>query len=99
MKYVIRANDLAAFKAVVERGLNVNMVVSDRYQITPIHLAAYYGREEVVLYLVESGADINALKTSGIRTALLTAIWKRHESTALLLLKLGADPNITTGDF
>lgn len=97
LKNAIRNNNLLDVKAVVEKENSyVNAIVSDRYKVTPIHLAAYYGREEIVLYLVESGADINALKTSGIRTALLTAIWKRHESTALLLLQLGADPNITT---
>ena len=95
LENAIRDNDLVAFKAAIERG-DVNMVISDRYQERPIHVAAYYGRDKIVECLVSNGANINESDLSGMRTALLIAIWKRHESTALLLLKLGADPNITT---
>lgn len=97
LKNAIRNNNLIDVKAVVEKENSyVNAIVSDRYQERPIHVAAYYGRDKIVEYLVSNGANVNETDLSGMKTALLIAIWKRHESTALLLLKLGADPNITT---
>lgn len=93
----IRNNDISAVMAIIDkRNFNVNLVIGARYEERPIHVAAYYGRDEIIKYLAMKGADLNALNKGGKRTALLTAIWKDHESTALLLLSLGADSTIKT---
>ncbi len=93
----IRNNDISAVMAIIDKSSsNVNRIIGARYEERPIHVAAYYGRDDIIKYLAMKGADLNALSEDGYRTALLTAIWKKHESTALLLLSLGVDPSIKT---
>lgn len=93
----IRNNDISAVMAIIDKSSsNVNRIIGARYEERPIHVAAYYGRDDIIKYLAMKGADLNALNKGGYRTALLTAIWKKHESTALLLLSLGVDPSIKT---
>jgi hypothetical protein len=87
--------DLAAVKNLVEKeGFDVNTVITNQYKERPIHIAAYYGRTSIVAYLASKGAKLDEF--SGDKTALLIAISKRNESTALALLRLGANPNINT---
>jgi len=89
--------DLAAVKKIVEKdGFDVNLIISDEYKEKPIHVAAYYGRTDIIEYLVNAGAEIDAESAGGNKTAFLTALWKKHEDTALTLLRLGANPDIKT---
>jgi len=89
--------DITAVKDIIEKdGFDVNSIIGDRYEEKPIHVAAYYGRTDIIEYLVSKGAAIDAEQLGSNRTAFLTAIWKKHEDTALTLLRLGADPNIDT---
>ena len=59
---------------------------------TPLMLAAYYNKTDIILYLLENKATINA--TSPYGTALMAAVFKGHKQAVLLLLQQGADPNI-----
>ncbi len=55
-------------------------------------LAAYLGHAEVVGYLIESGADVNAVATNGTGfTALTGAVSHKHVRVAEILLAHGAD--------
>ena len=74
--------------------IDVNYIVDDE-QGRLLHLAAYYGATDIAEFLVKNGADINArrIRTSAA-TPLHTAIWKKHQDTAIKLLDLGADPSI-----
>ena len=76
-------------------GVDVNYIVSERYNGTLLHTAAYCGATDIVEFLVNSGANINArlIETSN-STPLHEAIWKKHQDTAIKLLDLGADPSI-----
>ena len=97
MRSAIYGNDIGIVAAIIDKNsANVNLIWDYEYNLRPIHTAAYYGRDDIIKYLAMKGADLNALNKGGYRTALLTAIWKKHESTALLLLSLGADPSIKT---
>lgn len=63
----------------------------------PLQSAAYYyspTKHEILKYLIERGADINAISDGHARTPLLTAIWKKNTPGARLLLANGADPSI-----
>ncbi|HIX19129.1 MAG TPA: ankyrin repeat domain-containing protein [Candidatus Akkermansia intestinigallinarum] len=68
---------------------------------SPLHHAALHNDTEAIRRLVAEGADINA-QTGSIRgtlptgklTPLLVAASVPHEDAALLLLELGADPNL-----
>ncbi|OXU26427.1 myotrophin [Nasonia vitripennis] len=76
------------------KNLDVNQMIDGRM---PLHYAADYGQCEVVRYLLDKGADINATDKHGI-TTLLAAIWEGHTSCVKLLLEKGAKPNGLTPD-
>jgi ankyrin repeat protein len=57
---------------------------------TPLWGAAYGGRDDEIRFLLERGADVNR-KTNFDSTALMVAVYKRHESTIRLLREAGAN--------
>ena len=65
--------------------------------LNPLQSAAYYygpKKHEILKYLIERGANVNAISDGPARTPLLTAIWKKNTPGARLLLANGADPSI-----
>ena len=61
---------------------------------TPIALAAYLGQKEVTEYLLEKGADVNAVARNATGfTALTGAIANNHVEISKILVKKGADVN------
>lgn len=86
--------DLDTVKRCVEAGVNLDA--------TPIReggalsgypaltCAAMFGREEVVRYLLDHGANPNL---RGMSNPLIVACWRKHFGVAKLLLERGADPN------
>lgn len=62
---------------------------------TPLHLAAYFGREDSARLLLERGADANVVaQHDTLEVAPLhSAAAGGHESIVQLLLEAGADPN------
>lgn len=95
---------LQAVKAAVEMGVDVNARSSEGQ--TAMHMAAFTGADAVVQYLFDHGADVNAKDNfgetpwsmaSGISPVLrYRGLYGTHESTAALLVKLGA--NTTSRD-
>ncbi len=59
---------------------------------TPLVYAATGGRDAVVAYLLDQGADVNAPSPNGT-TALMMAVREGKASTVELLVKRGADVN------
>jgi len=57
-------NDLAKVKKCIEQH-TTDVNTKDKYGWTPLYTASYYGRFEIVKYLVEHGADINAKDNDG----------------------------------
>lgn len=64
---------------------------------TPLFLAAYEGRVEIVQALIASGADVNAVDRFG-NNALREAISAGHHDIVRLLLEAGAKPNQVNQD-
>ncbi|EKX45488.1 hypothetical protein GUITHDRAFT_108752 [Guillardia theta CCMP2712] len=60
----------------------------DGNRMTPLHSAAIYGRTETCKFLIEAGADRNALDVEGY-TALDHSIDLKRENTTKLLLEFG----------
>ncbi|MES0490117.1 MAG: ankyrin repeat domain-containing protein [Leptospirales bacterium] len=67
--------DLVTMKKMIKDGVNVNM--SDAKGISPLMIAAAYGKPKAVSLLIQSGADINAEDEDG-NTALLFANQLRY---------------------
>ncbi|MBN1598075.1 MAG: ankyrin repeat domain-containing protein [Bacteroidales bacterium] len=87
--------DLEAVKEKIENGAKVDK--KDIAGQTPLMYAAEGGSIEVVKYLVEKGADVNAESGSkGRGTALIYAAAANRFEVVKYLLENGADINATT---
>ena len=69
------------------------MNIPDIFGRTPLHQAAAKGDIEIILILIEYGADVNARTISG-ETPLMKAIAFYQVEATKILLRLGADPNM-----
>ncbi len=74
----------------VAQGADVN-APDPAFGVTPLTYAALFGRESVVLWLLDHGADARRTNRDG-GTALHAAAFLGRESIARELLKAGADP-------
>ena len=81
-----RTGNIEAVKQHVAAGAEVN-VKGGFVDGTPLHWAAYDGRNEIAELLITAGADVNANSDNG--TPLDTAISRKHPETAELLRKHG----------
>lgn len=90
---------LDAVKAMLEMGVDIN--AANDVGRTAMHMAAFTGADAVVQYLADHGANINVRDkngetpwsmASGISPGLrYRGLYGLHESTAALLIKLGAE--------
>lgn len=91
---------LQAVKALVEMGVELN--ATDKSGRTAMHLAAFTGADAVVQYLAEQGAQVDVKNKNGETPWTMASGIKPgrggeygiHESTAELLVKLGATPEV-----
>ncbi|KAK2820137.1 hypothetical protein Q5P01_023096 [Channa striata] len=70
-----------------------NLEALDDHRISPLFVAAQYGREECLEILVNAGASVNT-QAADLATPLLIASQEGHQSCVDFLLDHGADPNI-----
>ena len=84
--------DLAAVKALIADGYDVNATDSD-LRLTPLHYAARDEHLDVARYLIDHGANVNAIDdaTAG-DTPLADIAQECSYEMAELLLKAGANP-------
>ncbi|RWS15412.1 hypothetical protein B4U79_11950 [Dinothrombium tinctorium] len=66
--------------------IDVNECVDGRM---PLHYAADYGQKDIIRFLIEKGANVNALDKHGI-SPLLAAIWEGHTDCIKLMIEKGA---------
>ena len=84
------AGEFTRVKALVSSGGDVNAFAPDGF--TALQLAAFFGHERVGAYLLEHGADVNAVSKGVLRTTpLLAALASPNPAFALRLLEAGAD--------
>jgi ankyrin repeat protein len=86
LMYAALHGELSIVRRLIERDAQVN-----KTGWTPLHFAASNGHNEVVSYLLEHHAYIDA-ESPNLSTPLMMAARMRHDSTARLLLQEGADP-------
>ncbi|GAH88938.1 unnamed protein product, partial [marine sediment metagenome] len=71
--------------------------IQDTYGNTPLHLASYHGRTEIIKLLLRQGADVNARNNFG-GTALLLASYAGCKDVVLILIEHGANVNTAIKD-
>ena len=87
----IGSGDLADVKLHLVRGSDANEAIEDG-QLTPLILAIFNGRLDMVQALVNGGADVNAGSASGV-TPLAVASSKGHLDIVQFLVGKGANVN------
>ncbi|CAL4075774.1 unnamed protein product, partial [Meganyctiphanes norvegica] len=93
-----QSGDLAEVtKLAGETCKDVNWQNSDHFKWTPLHIAAYNNRTEVVKFLLSCKANQD-METSSGYTALIFASMYGHYDIVKLLLDNGADTLITRND-
>lgn len=88
--YAVSGGDLAKVKTLIEKDPALVKARTPRNS-TPLHLAAMIDSVEIAKYLIENGADINAVRFDG-NTPLILAGTK----VTKLLIEKGADINYAT---
>ena len=79
-----------------EAGMSVN--VRDAAGTPMLCIAARSGRKAMIEWLVERGAEINAISKDRGYSPVMDAVWKSSLDIVDLLIKLGADLNIVSND-
>jgi ankyrin repeat protein len=91
LMFAARVGDLESAQLLLSAGANAND--ADAWGVTAVTLAAHSGFTDLVLYLLDKGADPN--KSDNGFAALHEGIMRRDEKMIAALLNHGADPNIT----
>jgi ankyrin repeat protein len=86
-----RAGDTTAVELLLTGGANPNLMNEEGS--TPLKLAAWLGKKEIVALLLAHHADTERRGQSNSPTPLLTAVGKRDLEVAELLLQSKANPN------
>ena len=87
-----KAGNTVAIKQHLAAGTDVNLKDA-KWGNTPLIHAAYHGKQEIIAYLVQQRADLNAQSDNGW-TALHVAVGQEHVEVVEHLLKSGADTTI-----
>ena len=97
----IQFNEFAAFKKILSRDevkKNGNLGRQEWvYGTAPLHLAAYFGRDEMIKLLIKAGVNISSYSNAGTEikaTALHYAAYNHFDSTVKLLLEFGANTTL-----
>ena len=83
---IAEAGDLDQLEKVLARGADVN--ACNDFGVTPLMVAAYHGRPEMVRALLEHGAQLNAVDNDGFTAAML-ADDAGHDEIVRTLVSLG----------
>ncbi|HBL76925.1 MAG: hypothetical protein A2W90_00840 [Bacteroidetes bacterium GWF2_42_66] len=84
-------------KAILMAGVDINKKYTNKKgekNLTILHIASYCGHTELVKYLINYGADINAQDDDG-STSLFNAVVRNHFETVKVLLEGGANINLS----
>jgi uncharacterized protein len=95
LMFAARVGDLESAKLLVAAGANVND--ADAWGVSATTLAAHSGFTDLVIFLLDKGADPNAAPNGF--TALHEAIERRDEKMVAALLDHHADPNFPLKTF
>ena len=84
---------IEVIRALIESG-HARATDRDDDRITPLHMAAANDRLEACAYLIEQGAEVNAVGGKLLATPLHWAARNGHMKTIVLLIQHGAEPRL-----
>ncbi|MFY0577195.1 ankyrin repeat domain-containing protein [Cystobacter fuscus] len=98
----IERHDASRVKALLAGGANPNEPQAQWPGLRPLHVAinelAERGGLDVLMALLEHGADVNAWNVGRDVTPLLVAVSEGQQAAVEALLKAGADPNVRSSE-
>lgn len=80
----------------LEAGMDINC--RDSAGTPMLCIAARSGKKEAIEWLVQNGAEINAISKDRGYSAVMDAVWKMNAEIVELLIKLGANLNFVSND-
>lgn len=87
----VKAGNIEKIRTLINNGADVNYVFRpEEFAYTPLHMAAYYAKNETIELLVNKGANINCYSLEGKTPLDLAEERHNRENTVSLLLGLGA---------
>jgi ankyrin repeat protein len=95
MYSAIVVGDINRVKELVDKGFEINYNMNNFANLSPLHIAADIGSEEIVTYFIANGADANIKDTNDV-TPIFSAVKNGHSKCVFLLIKGGADITIRT---
>ena len=98
----IEQHDASRVKALLAGGADPNEPQAQWPGLRPLHVAinelAERGGLDVLMALLEHGADVNAWNVGRDVTPLLVAVFEGQQAAVEALLKAGADPNVRSSE-
>lgn len=88
--------DLAELRKLIASGAKAN--VRDAYGRTPLHVATFARKRDVIRVLAHAGADLGALENDRYDAVTIAAV-ADDEDTLRVLLSLGASAKLTTSRY
>lgn len=92
--FAVVNNSVPVTNVLLDAGVNLD--VKTKVDRTPLHLAAFYGHEEIAEMLLSSGKCMVNSKDFFKMTPLHWAVEKRHKGIVQLLLQFDADPTVVS---
>ncbi|HVX01327.1 MAG TPA: ankyrin repeat domain-containing protein [Candidatus Babeliaceae bacterium] len=91
LHYATNKNNLNAVRLLIAQGADVNQLDTNGY--APIHYSVYLDNNEITKLFIKKYALLDLLASD--RTVLHQAVYNGNLNTISMLLRAGADPNIT----
>ncbi|XP_029969829.1 myotrophin [Salarias fasciatus] len=93
LMWALKAGDMEEVRSKVLTSEDANRTLDSSSGRKPLHYAADFGQLEVLQFLIQMGADINATDSLGL-TPLITACYEGHRDSVKLLLEKGAKKDL-----
>lgn len=93
-----RVHELKRLLVTIEAKAREVLNLPDSTGTTPLQAAIDTGVVDIVILLIDWGADVNYISESSCYTALTRAVETGRMDLAILLLESGADPNLCMPD-
>jgi ankyrin repeat protein len=89
LSHAVIAGDIARIRELIDAGADVN--AKDALDRTPLHLAAFHGRTEIIDLLIAHGADVNARDLTATSPLHAAVVAGKQGEAVRMLLDRGAD--------